>query len=142
MGYGEENLWAKFKSPFVALIHNIDKSVSTLLVTLFYYFSPCWHATCYMLARTNLVSSPIVFTMPFKWEDALSKTNDFNDIGTTSSKPWHQPLQLLLVTIISFLLMTPCRNLKATTLIIFFCLVGTNWQVHFLHARKMFIKNP
>jgi hypothetical protein len=115
MGYGEENLWAKFKFLFVTLTHNIDMSISTLSIVLFYYLSPCWPATCYMLTRTNLASSPIVFTMPFKWEDMLKKTNDFNDIGTTSSKPWHQPLQLLLVTIISFLLMTPCHNLKAMT---------------------------
>ncbi len=110
---------AKFKFSFVALTHNIDTSVFTLLATLFYYLSQCWPTTCYMLARTNLASSPIVFTMPFKWEDMLRKTNDFNDIGTTSSKPWHQPLQLLLVTITSFLLMTPCRNLKATTIVFF-----------------------
>jgi hypothetical protein len=31
MAYGEENLWAKFKFLFVALTHNIDMSVSTLL---------------------------------------------------------------------------------------------------------------
>ncbi len=73
MGYGEENLWAKFKFSFVALTHNIDINVSTLLPTLFYYLSPCWHATCYMLAKTNLASSLIVFTMPFKWEDMLRK---------------------------------------------------------------------
>ncbi len=64
--------------------------------------------------------------MPFKWEDMLRKTNDFSDIGTTPSKPWHQPLQLLLVTITSFLLATPCHNLKATIIIIVFSLVGTN----------------
>jgi hypothetical protein len=124
MAYGEENLWAKIKFLFPAVTHNMN--VFILLATLFYYLSPCCHATCYMLATTNLVYSPIVFMMPFKWEDMLGKTNDFNDIETTSSKPWHQPLQLLLLTITSFLLATPCRNLEAMIIVIVFLFVGTN----------------
>ncbi len=36
IGYGEENLWMKFKFPFVTLTRDINTNIVVLLIDLFY----------------------------------------------------------------------------------------------------------